>query len=93
VQTTEQKDALIAALMIWVGENEGIPSNIADAELMKAVWAYDGDRTDPCPECDGECDEPCRPTTVAEACASLDAWIAQRRSKLAGNHPFAGFAA
>lgn len=73
-----QDRALIVAVQTWVGENEGAPRNKADAELLKAVWTYDGDRIEPCEGCDGECGEPCAPCTVQSAHAALDAWIAAR---------------
>lgn len=70
------KDALIAAVLKWAGDNEGQPNTAADARLLKALWTYEGDNTKACPECDGECGEPCAPCTVAEAHASLDRFIA-----------------
>lgn len=82
--------ALADALMEWVGNCEGIPKTPADAHLLKAIWTYEGDRTEPeCPGCDGECGEPCRPSTVAEAHAGLDAFIAEwhkKRPSLAEGH-------
>ena len=78
--TTEaQKEALIDAVIAWASDREGNPSNIADAELMKSLWTYEGDRTDPCEECDGECGEPCAPCTVKAGHAALDAWIERHR--------------
>ena len=43
-----------------------------DADLLKALWTFEGDNTEPCPECDGECGEPCAPCTVVAAHASID---------------------
>jgi len=71
----DRRDALIEAVMEWAGDNEGMPGDPSDARLLKALWTYDGDRTEPCPECDGECDEPCAPCTVAAAHAGLDRFI------------------
>lgn len=68
-------EPLLEALQAWADDIEGIPQNPADARLLKALWRHDGDRLEPCPECDGECGEPCAPCTVEEACASLDRWI------------------
>ena len=68
--------ALIEAAQEWAGDSEGMPSNPSDARLMKALWTYEGDRKEPCPECDGDCGEPCAPCTVAAAHASLDEFIA-----------------
>lgn len=45
--------------------------------LMKALWTFEGDRNDPCEDCDGECGEPCAPCTVVQAHAMLDA-VAER---------------
>lgn len=67
--------ALIDALMSWVSDSEGSPQDPSDARLMKAVWTYEGDRTEPCPECDGNCGEPCAPCTVEQAHRSLDRFI------------------
>lgn len=77
--TKDKQAALIEAVLTWAGEQEGHPSNVADAELMKALWTYEGDRTAPCPECDGDCGEPCAPCTVADAHAGLDQFIARHR--------------
>lgn len=66
---------LIAALMEWVSNCEGSPNDPNDAELLKAIWRYKGDRLEPCPECDGDCGEPCAPTTAEVACRGLDRWI------------------
>jgi hypothetical protein len=71
---TDKEKALIDAVMNWCAECEGIPSGPSDAELLKAIWRYVGDRTEPCPECDGECGEPCAPCTAEAACAALDAF-------------------
>lgn len=74
VPTAETK--LIEAVQMWVADCEGQPDNPSDARLLKALWTYDGDHTEPCPECDGQCGEPCAPCTVVEAHASLDRFTA-----------------
>ena len=66
--------ALIEAVHNWSGECEGVPNNPSDAELLKALWTYDGDNNSPCDDCDGQCDEPCAPCTVVEAHAALDSF-------------------
>jgi hypothetical protein len=71
------KDALIAAVMDWWGDCESGPSDPADARLMQALWRYEGDHTETCPECDGECGEACAPITASAAIASLEHWIAE----------------
>ena|SRR5579863_1795184 len=71
------KDALVKAIEEWAADSEGSPSDPSDARLLKALWSYQGDNTQPCPECDGECGEPCAPCTVAEAHAGLDRFIAE----------------
>lgn len=76
-----KEQSLIAALQDWASDNEGQPSNPADARLLKALWSFDGDRKEPCPECDGECGEPCAPCTVADAHGSLDAYLADYNEK------------
>lgn len=75
------KDTLVAAVLEWCGDNDGIPQCPADARLHQAVWRYEGDRKTGCPGCDLECDEPCRPTTAKAAIASLDRWIADWMKK------------
>lgn len=72
----ERRAALVEAVQEWAGDCEGHPQTPSDARLLKAIWTYEGDSTKPCEGCDGECDEPCAPCTVAEAHASLDRWIA-----------------
>jgi hypothetical protein len=67
------KDALIKELMNWSCDRG--PDDPGDAHLMKALWSYQGDRTTPCDECDGECGEPCAPCTVVQAHAMLDHFI------------------
>lgn len=73
--------ALVRAVIEWASSNEGRLDNPNDADLLKALWTHDGDRTAPCPECDGDCGEPCAPCTVADAHASLDAFSAQWREE------------
>jgi acyl transferase domain-containing protein len=70
------EDALIEAVLTWAAGCEGIPAFPNDAHLLKAVCTYEGDQTEPCPECDGDCGEPCAPYTVAQAHAMLDAFVA-----------------
>jgi hypothetical protein len=80
--TDAEMKALIDAVHEWAANNEGHPSDPNDADLLKALWTYNGDITEPCPECDGDCGEPCAPCTVAQAHASLDRWSADwRREK------------
>lgn len=73
---TEKMRALVDAAQNWGDECEGLPGGPSDARLMQALWLYEGDRLEPCPECDGECGEPCAPTTAASAIAALDRWTA-----------------
>ena len=75
------KDALIEAVEAWVADCEGRPGDPSDAELLRAHWRYSGDSTEPCPECDGQCGEPCAPCTVERACAALDRYIADWRKR------------
>lgn len=75
------KDALIDALNTWWADAEGQPSDPSDAELMKALWHYHGDKTEPCDECDGECGEPCAPCSADAAIKSLDEWSDRWREK------------
>jgi hypothetical protein len=62
--------ALFQAVLAWAYDRS--PNDPGDAELLKAVWSYGGDNLEPCEGCDGECEEPCAPSTVAEAHAALD---------------------
>src|ERR1700679_732216 len=52
---------LVDAVQLWCGDCEGQPGDPSDARLLQAIWRHDGDRTQPCDECDGECGEPCAP--------------------------------
>jgi hypothetical protein len=70
----EKLQALVDAVIEWCGDSEGVPGDPSDARLLQAVWRYEGDRLEPCPECDGECGEPCAPTTAASAIAALERW-------------------
>lgn len=70
------KDALVAAVISWWADTEGQPESPADARLMQALWRYEGDHTQPCPDCDGDCGEPCAPVSGEVAIAGLDRWIA-----------------
>lgn len=73
--------AVAAAVEAWAANCEGQPDNPNDADLLKALWTFGGDRLEPCPECDGACGEPCSPCTVVQAHAGLDAFSAQWREK------------
>lgn len=73
------KDTLIAAVLEWCSDRS--PNDPGDAELLKAIWSYHGDVTEPCPECDGECGESCAPCTVSAAHAMLDDFSAEWRKK------------
>lgn len=77
----EREKALIEALQDWASDCEGMPGDPSDARLLKALWTYEGDRTKPCDECDGECGEPCAPCTVAQAHAGLDRFTADWNKK------------
>lgn len=74
-QATKHR-VLADAAETWAGDWKGVPRDPSDARLLQAVWRYGGDRLEPCPECDGECGEPCAPCTVEAGCAWLDRWIA-----------------
>ena len=50
---------------------ERTPKDPGECDLMIAIWRRDGDRTEPCPECDGECGEPCAPITADRAITGL----------------------
>jgi len=62
---------LLEALNEWSAERT--PKDQGEAELMKALWRFHGDRLEPCEGCDGECGETCAPTTAESACANIDA--------------------
>ena len=66
----ERLSAVVEAAQEWSGERS--VRDWGDAELLKALWTFEGDRSEPCPECDGECGEPCAPCTVTEAHAGID---------------------
>lgn len=70
-----REQTLIQALRDWVSDCEGSPGDPSDARLLKAFVTYDGDHTEPCEECDGNCGEPCAPYTVAGAHRALDRFI------------------
>lgn len=74
-------EPLVAALMAWVENSEGMPGSPNDADLMKAFWTFDGDRIEPCPECDGDCGEPCAPCTVEAAHRMLDQFSADWKKR------------
>ncbi|HZU90183.1 MAG TPA: hypothetical protein VE993_13080 [Stellaceae bacterium] len=71
-----REQALIDAVLSWWADTGGYPESPSAARLMQALWRYSGDNPTACPGCDGRCGEPCAPTTVEEACAALDRWIA-----------------
>jgi hypothetical protein len=73
--------ALADAVQSWCAESEGVPHDPSDAELLKALWTFEGDRTEPCPECDGDCGEPCAPCSVEAAHRSLDRFVVEWRKK------------
>lgn len=60
------------------------PRDGYDCDVMIELWRLNGDRTEPCPECDGECGEPCAPVTAAHAIAELgqarDAFFAKYKA-------------
>lgn len=62
--------AVVDAAQEW--SSERTVRDWGDAELLKALWTFNGDRTEPCEGCDGQCDEPCAPGTVVEGHASID---------------------
>lgn len=74
-----REQALIDAVIEWWGER--IPGDPGDARLMQALWRYDGDHTEPCPDCDGACGEACAPCTADAGCAYLERWIADWEKK------------
>lgn len=80
---TAKDQALIAAVITWAENKEGSPDNPNDAELLKALWTYEGDKTEPCDECDGECGEPCAPCTVEAAHRMLDRFSEKWRRRQA----------
>lgn len=61
----------------------------SDADLLKALWTFNGDTIEPCPECDGDCGEPCAPCTVTQAHAAIDATLDDlvKRGKLYRGEP------
>jgi hypothetical protein len=65
--------AVVNAAQEWSGDRA--VRDWGDADLMKALWTFKGGNTEPCPEFDGECGEPCAPCTVANAHAAIDAAI------------------
>lgn len=73
--TDERDQALINAVLEWSGERN--PHDPGDARLMQAIWRHQGPNLTPCPDCDGDCGEPCAPSSVEAACAHLDHWIEQ----------------
>ncbi len=72
-QMPERAQALIDAVMEWSAERA--PDDTGDARLMKAIMTYDGDHTEPCEGCDGDCGEACAPITVAAAHRMYDKFI------------------
>jgi hypothetical protein len=86
----ERLRAVVDAAQEWGGERS--VSDWDEADLMKALWTFNGDRNEPCPECDGECGEPCAPCAVMAAHAAIDAQLDElvRRGKLHIGEPIAG---
>jgi len=72
---------LVEALQEWASNCEGVPDDPNDALLLKALAAFEGDKTEPCEGCDGDCGEPCAPATVAQIHASLDRFIQEWKRK------------
>jgi hypothetical protein len=76
---SDKDAALIAAVLEWSGDRH--PNDPGDARLMQAIWHHEGPTLTPCPECDGDCGEPCAPISVEAACAELDHFIAEWNKK------------
>lgn len=75
--------AVIKAARDWSCDR--VPNDFGEAELMKTLWTLDGDWPG-CEGCDhSTCDEPCTPSTVAEAHANIDAHM--ERLVAAGKAP------
>lgn len=70
---SEKDQALIEAVLQWEADRH--PNDPGDARLMQAIWRHQGDNTEPCEGCGGECGEACAPCTAAAACAKLDRYI------------------
>lgn len=49
------------------------PRTPEECDLMILLWRHNGDRTEPCEGCDGECGEGCAPTTAANVIAQIEA--------------------
>jgi hypothetical protein len=54
------------------------PRTPAEADLMIALWAVEGDRLDPCASCDGNCGDICTPTSAESAIAGFQAYKEMR---------------
>jgi hypothetical protein len=77
----QRLEALYEAVCNWAGERE--VRHPSDGALLKALWAFEGDYTGPCPGCDAECDESCaQACTVAEAHARIDAEMLSREQAI-----------
>ena len=59
-----------------------IPTDIGEVDLHIAIWNRDGDRKVPCPECDGDCGEPCAPISAAQAISGLEFMKRQMKSEI-----------
>jgi hypothetical protein len=70
---TEREQALIDAVLDWSAERS--PNDPGDARLMKAIMTFEGDHTEPCEGCDGDCGEACAPITVGAAHRMYDNFI------------------
>ena len=77
-ESMSKDQELIRAAINWGADRR--PRDPGDAALMKALWSYAGDNKG-CPDCDGDCGEPCRPCTVVEAHARLDGFTADWMEK------------
>ena len=76
-RTKSDHQALVDAVLAWFTEHTSPcprPTDPADADLMKAVWTYQGDRSGTCEGCNGRCGDICAPCTVAKAHKDLDHW-------------------
>lgn len=72
---------VVEAVQEWASNKEGQPSDPNDADLLKALCTYDGDKTEPCEGCDGDCGEPCAPCTVEQAHRELDRFSDEWRKR------------
>jgi len=67
----KKKLALLrAAVEAWATDRT--PKDEAEFDLLIALWQVTGDRTEPCPDCDGACGEPCAPVKAKDMIANLE---------------------